>query len=118
MCFEPDDSPLLHILQAIENISMFVGDMTFEDYKADLLVRSAVERMVQILTEAVFRLGRDADTAFPGVDWRGLRGMGNFLRHDYARVEDAVIWGAVKSDLPELERSVRAILKHLPEAER
>ena len=119
MSFDRADSRLHHILQAIEHIREFVGEMTFEQYEQYHLRKSAVERMFQILTEAAFTLGRDAPTVCPGVDWQAVRDMANFLRHDYEAVEDRVVWDAIQYDFPEVEIAVRkAVQKEFTTLER
>ena len=80
--------------------------MDFEAQKEDRKTKSAVERELQIISEAAFRLGEDAGTIAPGPDWKNLRGMGNILRHSYHRLDDRIIWDTVKMDLPELQTSV------------
>jgi uncharacterized protein with HEPN domain len=101
---------LRDILGCIEDIHSFIGDKSFEDYQADRLTSAAVERKMQIISEAAFRLGTEADVLCPGPDWRGARGMGNVLRHEYNRVSDQIIWDAVKDKLPSMRE---AILKAL-----
>jgi uncharacterized protein with HEPN domain len=94
------------ILESIENIDAFLKDMDFAAYQSDLKTRSAVERQMQIITEAAIRLGDDADTLCPGPDWKGFRGMGNFLRHEYHKVDDKIVWDTVKDELPPLKSAV------------
>ncbi len=70
--------------------------------------KSAVERKIQILTEAVIRLERAGPERFPEIDWKAYRGLGNFLRHSYHRVDDEIVWNTVKDDLPGLKNIVPA----------
>jgi uncharacterized protein with HEPN domain len=79
--FRDNTSHLRDILEAIDLIELFLYDMTFESYRTDLKTKSAVERQMQIMTEAAIRLGGDAERTAPGPDWEGFRGMGNLLRH-------------------------------------
>ena len=79
MPFRDRATHLRDILEAIDHIETFRVGLNFKDYEADLKTRSAVERQLQILTEAVIRLGPDAETIAPGPDWDGFRGMGNVL---------------------------------------
>jgi len=39
--------------------------------------------------------------------------MGNLLRHSYHRVDDGIVWGTVKEDLPALRDVVKTILNRL-----
>jgi uncharacterized protein with HEPN domain len=102
---------LRDILDSIGHIDDFHGGMDFQAYQADLKTRSAVERQLQIITEAAIRLGSDADTLCPGPDWRGFRGMGNFLRHEYHKVDDKIVWDTVKDELPPLKLAILRALK-------
>ena len=89
---------------------MFLEGVDFDSYKADIRTKSAVERQVQIITEAAYRLGDQAGTLCPGPDWKGLRGMGNILRHAYHRVEDQIVWDTVKTEFPPLKDAVKKVL--------
>jgi uncharacterized protein with HEPN domain len=60
--FRDHKTHLQDILDAIDHIETFVDGMSFEAYEADLKTKSAVERQMQILTEAVARLGADTET--------------------------------------------------------
>ena len=65
---------------------------------------------MQILTEAVIRLETEDPDAFPEIDWKAYRGMGNFLRHSYDRVSDEIVWNTVQDDLPRPKRVVEEAL--------
>jgi uncharacterized protein with HEPN domain len=103
--FRDDTTHLRDILGAIDHIDAFLIGMTFESYQNDLKTRSAVERQMQILTEAAIRLGDNAETIAPGADWEGFRGMGNILRHAYHRVDDQIVWNTAKDELPPMRES-------------
>jgi uncharacterized protein with HEPN domain len=86
--FRDHESHLRDILESIDQINEFVGNMTFAAYQQDERTKAAVERKIQILTEAVIKLETEDPDAYPEIDWKGYRGMGNFLRHSYHRVSD------------------------------
>ena len=108
--FRDTQSHLRDIIESIDHIGLFLKGMDFEDYRVDLKTQSAVERQLQIITEAAIRRGEDAETLCPGPDWKGIRGMGNFLRHEYQRIEDKIVWDTVKHDLPPLKAAVLRVL--------
>jgi uncharacterized protein with HEPN domain len=110
----PFNDPARHlrdILESIDQIDRFIGDMDFTEYERDEKTKAAVERKMQILTEAVIRLESDSPEAYRDIDWKGYRGMGNFLRHSYHRVSDEIVWNTVKDDLPLLRRTVEKALQ-------
>jgi uncharacterized protein with HEPN domain len=101
---------LRDILRSAQAIEDFLIGLTLDAYRADLKTRSAVERQLQILTEAVFRLGPDVETLSTTVDWRALRGLGNFIRHEYDDIDDQIVWDAIHQQLPPLILVVRGAL--------
>ena len=66
MPFRDKTRHLRDILEAIDLIELFLDGLTFESYQTDLKTKSAVERQMQIMTEAAIRLGRDAEQIAPG----------------------------------------------------
>jgi uncharacterized protein with HEPN domain len=112
--FRDAEQHLRDILESINNIDTFLGDMDFDVYRGDLKTKSAVERQMQIITEAAVRLGEDGDRLCPGVDWKGFCGMGNILRHGYHRVDDKVVWDTVKDELPPAKAAVLRALNPPP----
>ena len=101
------------ILRRAEAIDSFILTLSFDVYAASLMDRSAVERQLQILTEASIRLRGTAKKLCPRTDWRAIRAFGNFLRHKYDYVSDRQIWDAGQQELPSLIVAVRIALREL-----
>ena len=80
--------------------------MDFEAFREDPKTVAAVERKLLIISEAAIRLGAEAESRGPGMPWRDIRGMGNWLRHQYERIELPVVWKTVQSDLSPLKDAV------------
>jgi uncharacterized protein with HEPN domain len=76
--FKGNEAHLQDILDGISLVESFLGNMDLEAYKADLKTKSAVERQMQIITEAAKRLGDDAASLCPGPDWKGFCRMGDY----------------------------------------
>ena len=110
MPFRGPERHLRDILESINLINEFIGVMDFPAYQRDEKTRAAVERKIQILTEAVIRLEAEGPEAFPEIDWMGYRGMDNYLRHSYHRVSDEIVWNTVQDDLPRLKDIVEKAL--------
>lgn len=110
MPFKDENERIGDIANAIAMIEKFTYGMDFDQFRADPKTVAAVERMLLIISEAAIRLGAAAEVNYPGVAWRDIRGMGNWLRHQYDRVELPVIWRTVEVDLPPLKRVVFAAL--------
>ena len=66
-----------------------------------------------IISEAAIRLKDDAEVLCPGVAWREIRGIGNWLRHQYDDVEVETVWNSIQDDLPPLKAAVEKALQLL-----
>jgi len=104
---------LEHILTHISLIQQFSATIDFEGYQADIKTRLAVERLMQNLAEDAFRLGDHASVLCPAVDWRGIRGMGNRLRHNYDLLIDQTIWASIQNDILPIKIAVEDALRRL-----
>jgi uncharacterized protein with HEPN domain len=108
--FENAASALRDIAEAIENIQKFTAEMDFEAFRHDLKTIAAVERKLLVISEAAIRLKDDAARLCPGAPWPEIRDIGNWLRHQYDRVDLETLWNTVQDDLPPLSASVRRAL--------
>jgi uncharacterized protein with HEPN domain len=79
--------------------------------------RDAVERCIERVCEAAFRLGTRAEQLMPGQPWADIRGMGNRLRQAYDRLDVAIIWRTAQIRLPELAVEARRALGRLDAAQ-
>ena len=61
--------------------------MKFEDFREDPRTVAAIERKLLVISEAAIRLGAQAEAQCPEVPWREVRGIGNWLRHQYDRID-------------------------------
>jgi uncharacterized protein with HEPN domain len=109
--FRDPSLSLRDILEAIEMIERFTLDMDFEAFREDPKTVAAVERKLQLISEAATRLGDQAEALCPGLPWRNIRGIGNWLRHQYDRVDMQTVWNTVTDELPRLAAVVRTALE-------
>lgn len=58
------------MLDAIASIGQFTSGMDFQAFRSDPMAIAAVERKLQIISEAAIRLGEDAERLCPGLPWR------------------------------------------------
>jgi uncharacterized protein with HEPN domain len=97
---------LRDILDAIDMIVHFVRGMDLNAFREDPKTVAAVERKLLLISEAALRLGEEAERLCPGLPWRNIRGIGNWLRHRYDRVDVETVWNTVVDDLPPLRSAV------------
>ncbi len=114
MPFREPGVALRDIVEAIISIEQFTAGMDLERFKSDPKTISAVERKMLLISEAAVRLGDEAERLCPGQPWRDIRGIGNWLRHQYDRVDVETVWHTVEDDLPSLKTAVLVILTPPP----
>jgi uncharacterized protein with HEPN domain len=114
----PTRSSLLRIhdmLESIRGIERAIAGKTFRDYERSWILRSALERGIEVISEASRHIGREFKTRHKEVRWKDIAGIGNILRHEYQRIDGLIIWNAVKDDLPVLKKALLAIKASLSE---
>lgn len=72
---------LRHILENIDGIIAATRGMTQQEINGDFLVMRAVERCIQIISEAAKELPPDMRAKEADIPWRDIIGIGNLLRH-------------------------------------
>lgn len=109
-----DPRVYLHdILAAIAGAREAIGDADFATYRKRRPMKRAVEREIEIISEASRRIHKKLTVAESSIPWHEIAGIGNVLRHDYEIVSDPVVWNVVQEHLPALEDAVRRILERL-----
>jgi uncharacterized protein with HEPN domain len=68
---------LLHIRDEIEGAAATVKGLSFETYRASYIHRRAVERAVQIISEAAGALSADLLSKYSDAPWASIIGIGN-----------------------------------------
>lgn len=104
---------LRHILEAIADVQAYTAGRSYDDYLADDMRRQAVERCLEIVSEASRHVPGEAKARHPGIPWRGVADFGNVLRHGYPDVKDRRVWEIVTNDLLPLKDAVERILRDL-----
>jgi uncharacterized protein with HEPN domain len=103
------------MLESIRGIEKAIAGKTFRDYERSWVLRSALERGIEVISEASRHLGREHKLRHKEVRWKDIAGIGNILRHEYQRVDGQIIWNAVRDDLPVLKKALLAIKAALDE---
>ncbi|CUU11078.1 Uncharacterized conserved protein, contains HEPN domain [Armatimonadetes bacterium GBS] len=102
---------LSDILSAGANIQQFVAEVSFEDYIASTLLRSAVERQFEIIGEALARLSRHNPDVFAQIpNARRIIDFRNVLAHGYDVIDHEIVWQAIHEHLPQLLSVIRSML--------
>jgi uncharacterized protein with HEPN domain len=102
---------LTDMLDAIAGIEATLAGASFAEYARDWTMRRAVERGIEIISEASRHLPDELKGQYTHIYWREIAAIGNLLRHEYGKVDDQIIWRVVQEYLPELKVVVLNMLK-------
>ena len=102
------------MIQVGEAINTFTSGKDFTDYETDLMLRSAVERQLEIVGEALNQLLIHAPHLEPRFSYRReIKNFRNILAHEYMRLDHAIVWGILEKFLPTLMQETKDILLEL-----
>ena len=94
-----------------EAIRTFCVGRTLRDYEDDLMLRSACERQLEIIGEAITRLRDYHPEVFDRVDnAHAIIALRNRLIHGYDSVDSEIVWDIISSKLSDLEGVARRLL--------
>jgi uncharacterized protein with HEPN domain len=97
--------------QAASHIVHFTAGRELDEYLADVMLRSAVERQFEIIGEALAQLTKlDPALAARISEHQGIIGFRNVLIHGYAMIDDKTVWQTIETKLPILLRELDDLL--------
>ncbi len=108
-----DKERLEHILAAIERVNRYVADKTYQDLVDDDMMYYAVVKNIEIIGEAANMLTADFQEAHPNTLWKKVRGMRNYIVHEYFQIDDIVVWEVATKSLVELKEQISQYLEEI-----
>jgi uncharacterized protein with HEPN domain len=70
----------------------------------------AVQHALLIIAEAAKHIPPESKAEFPSVPWQKIHGLGNLLRHEYRRIDPAILWSIIKDHLDALDKAAADLL--------
>jgi uncharacterized protein with HEPN domain len=104
---------LEHIREAIGLIVQYVGGRQRHDLDREPMLRQAIERNIEIISEASRRVPGGLKARHPEVPWRDIAAIGNILRHEYPGVNRDIIWRIATEDIRPLAAAVDSLLAEI-----
>lgn len=101
--FDEKQAGLLRdILDSALTIRAYLDGVSREAFMGNREKQDAVLRRFEIIGEAASRLAPEAQSLFPNLPFRGMRGMRNIIAHDYGDVDIEQVWKTATADLGEI----------------
>ncbi len=104
---------LQHIVDCIEKIEIITKDLSYDDYLLDWIKQDAIIRNIEIIGEASKHIEDKLKDKYPEISWFLIKGMRNFLVHEYFKVDHDAVWNTFQNDLPQLKFQIFAIINDI-----
>lgn len=91
---------LKHIIESIDGIVDATAGVSNREITESFVLMRALERAIQIVSEAAKELPAEMRSAEPSVPWTDVIGTGNVLRHEYHRVREETLLAILANELP------------------
>jgi len=104
-----DEIRLRHILDAIEEIEVYLSKVDFQSFLQDSMIRFACIKQMEIIGEASNHITEKLKSEFTNIEWAQIIGMRNVFIHEYFGIDSSVVWGIIKKDIPELKEKIKII---------
>ncbi len=103
---------LFDMLSSCEFLIDFTAGKTIDDYVNDRGFRSALERELQIIGEALIQLEKVApDVAAQIPEYQNIISFRHVLVHGYASLNPATVWNVVETKLENLAEKLKSLLE-------
>jgi uncharacterized protein with HEPN domain len=102
---------LFDIQEAAREVQEFTAQHTLERYMQDRMLRHAVERLFEIIGEAMTRIAKtDQQTVDRISEHRRIIAFRNQLIHGYDVIDHAIVWRIIEQKLSILRTEVQKLL--------
>ena len=100
-----DEIVLKKIIQYADEISETISrfNLTQDSFTDDFIARNAISMCILQIGELVGRLTPDFKTENAGIPWHKIRGMRNYVAHEYGSIDFEIVWFASTKSIPELQ---------------
>jgi uncharacterized protein with HEPN domain len=105
---------LEHIRDCIEKIE-YLATMLYnqDNFEKKWVEQDAIIRNLEIIGEASANISDDLKQNYPDVSWKEMKGMRNFVTHQYFGVELSDIWCTIINDIPVLKKQIQKIIEEI-----
>ena len=109
---------LRRMLGSVEKIEYLTQTLyTQDNFEKKWIEQDAIIRNLEIIGGASAKITDELKQKHPDVLWREMKGMRNFVTHQYFGVELSDIWSTAVNDIPLLKKQTQQMLKDMESAE-
>ncbi|MBR1448111.1 MAG: DUF86 domain-containing protein [Prevotella sp.] len=83
---------------------------TYEDLLSDDMMYYAVVKNIEMMGEAANMLTKEFTDAHQETPWKMVRGMRNYIVHEYFQIDSAVVWDVITNELADFRNQISRYL--------
>lgn len=103
-----DSHRLADMIMAADEIAAIV-ERGRDAFDADVVLRRAVERCLEIIGEASKAMSQDVTDRYPEIPWSDMAKVRDRLSHHYHRVDPSQLWTMATQDVPAVARQLQEV---------
>jgi uncharacterized protein with HEPN domain len=98
------------IIDAISNVKTFIKGIQFKDYQSNIEKKSAVERQLLIIGEALVQIVKNYPEKEDMISERKrIIAFRNIIVHHYFGIDDKIVWDVINNKLDKLATEVQGL---------
>ena len=109
-----DPAYLLDMLTAARAVQGFIRGKVATDVGNDLLLRSGIERQIEIIGEAASGVSEPTRDKHPEIAWRAIIAQRHRLAHDCGTIRLDLPWEVASVHVPRLIEQLEPVVSRLP----
>jgi uncharacterized protein with HEPN domain len=109
---------LSDIRDAISGIQNATAGVAFDAFANNWVMQRAVERGLEIISEASRHVPANLKALTPDIPWRQIAAIGNLLRHEYQRADVTATWNIIEEYLPALAVAIEQLIAEAEQRDR
>jgi uncharacterized protein with HEPN domain len=103
-----------HIRDCIAKVEYLAKQLySYDNFEKQWVEQDALIRNLEIIGEASVNISSALKAQYPDVAWVEMRGMRNFVTHQYFGISLSDIWSTVVNDIPILKKQIEDIISDL-----
>lgn len=103
------------MLECVERIEEFTGNMNFKEFLEDDKTKSAVVRKLEIIGEAAKNIPASIRQKHKNLPWSDMAKMRDKITHFYFGIDYEIVWEVIKTRLPEIKLIIQGISREMEE---
>lgn len=110
-----DDAAYLHdMLSYARRLVAMTSGVSVGEFTANVVLRFAVERVIEIIGESARHVSDEFQRAHPEVPWQKIVAQRHVLAHEYGAIDAEKIWRVATIHVPELVTILEPLVPPAP----